>query len=93
MQTYSIAHAKTHLPKLIHEAEEMREGIHLTRHGKAVAVILSEKEYKRLKQGKSLTPKKALLDFLSRDEFRDVDVDTRVFDQDRSVQQGREIEL
>ena len=92
MQEYSIADAKTHLPRIVHEVEESGT-IHLTRYGKPVAVILSETEYTVLKQGKKLTSKQALQAFLSNEEFKDVDVDTHLFDQDRSKQQGRETQL
>lgn len=44
---YSIAEAKNQLPAVIHEAEA-GEPIEITRHGKAVAVVLSMAEYRRL---------------------------------------------
>ena len=92
MQEYSIADAKAHLPRIVHEVEKSGR-IHLTRYGKPVAVILSEAEYSTLKQGKKTTAKEALQTFLANDEFKDVDVDTHIFDQDRAKQQGREIQL
>jgi len=92
MQTYSIADAKTHLPRIVHEVE-ISGTVHLTRYGKPVAVILSEAEYIALKQGKKVTSKEALCAFLSNDEFKDIDIDTTLFDQDRSKQQGREIKI
>jgi len=45
-----IAEAKTQLPRLIHQAER-GEAVHITRRGKPVAVLLSEDEYARLRQG------------------------------------------
>lgn len=89
MQNYSIADAKTHLPRIIHEVQESKEGIQLTRHGKPVAVILSEEAYVSLRYTKPATTQAALLDFLANDAFKDVDVDTRVFDQDRNKHIGR----
>jgi len=46
----SIAEAKTQLTRLIHQAER-GEAVHITRRGKPVAVLLSEDEYARLRQG------------------------------------------
>ncbi len=39
--------AKTNLPKLIHAAET-GDDIHISRHGKAVAVLISEQGYQQL---------------------------------------------
>lgn len=47
MKTASIAHAKNNLSSLIQQAE-LSEPVHLTRHGKPVAVIISETEYQNL---------------------------------------------
>jgi len=51
MTETSIAGAKAHLTRLIHQAES-GEAIHITRRGKPVAVLVSEREYARLRQGK-----------------------------------------
>jgi prevent-host-death family protein len=45
---YSIADARRNLPSLIDEAEAGSE-VHLTRRGRAVAVVVSVGEYERLK--------------------------------------------
>lgn len=50
MPETSIAEAKTQLARLIHQAER-GEAVHITRRGKPVAVLLSEDEYARLRQG------------------------------------------
>jgi prevent-host-death family protein len=47
MKTASIAQAKNNLSSLIQQAE-CSEPIHLTRHGKPVAVIISETDYQSL---------------------------------------------
>jgi prevent-host-death family protein len=47
MKTFSIAEAKNNLSQLIHQLES-DEAIHLTRHGKPVAVMLSEASYQKL---------------------------------------------
>lgn len=46
--SYSVAEARNHLPALIHQAEKTGP-VRLTRRGKAVAVLISESEYTRLK--------------------------------------------
>ena len=50
MSETSIAEAKTQLTRLIHQAEQ-GQAVHITRRGKPVAVLLSEDEYARLRQG------------------------------------------
>jgi len=52
MAETSIAEAKTQLTRLIHQAEQ-GETVHITRRGKPVAVLLSEGEYARLRQGQA----------------------------------------
>lgn len=47
MKTASIAQAKNNLTSLIQQVERS-EPVHLTRHGKPVAVIMSEADYQML---------------------------------------------
>lgn len=47
MTKVSIAEAKNHLPRLVQQAET-GSAVHITRRGRAVAVLLSEREYARL---------------------------------------------
>ncbi|MYN67117.1 MAG: type II toxin-antitoxin system Phd/YefM family antitoxin [Acidobacteria bacterium] len=54
MSTVSIAKARNTLTRLIHKAED-GEPVHITRHGKPVAVLVSRGEYERLSSGE---PKK-----------------------------------
>jgi len=49
MKTSTIAEAKNNLSQLIYQLES-DEAIHLTRHGKPVAVMLSEASYQKLTQ-------------------------------------------
>jgi len=49
MKTSTIAEAKNNLTQLIHQLET-EDVIHLTRHGKPVAVMLSEANYQKLTQ-------------------------------------------
>ena len=56
MKTSTIAEAKNNLSQLIYQLES-DEPIHLTRHGKPVAVMLSEANYQKLTQkNKGLFP-------------------------------------
>ena len=48
---YSIAEAKNKLPSIIHSVEK-GPSVKLTRRGRPVAVLLSIKEYERLRQKK-----------------------------------------
>ena len=57
----TVADARNHLPRLIHQAEH-GEPIHITRHGRPVAVLLAEREYARLTEGQ--TPQQGFLDFM-----------------------------
>ena len=54
MSAVSIAEARNTLTRLIHKAED-GEPVHITRHGKPVAVLVSRDEYERLSSG---APKK-----------------------------------
>lgn len=49
MSALTIADAKNNLPKLIHAAEA-GDDIHISRHGKPVAVLVSEERYQQLFQ-------------------------------------------
>ena len=50
MTETSIAEAKNQLTRLIYQAE-CGQAVHMTRCGRAVAVLLSEAEYARLSRG------------------------------------------
>lgn len=47
MSEVSIAEAKNHLPRIVQQAEA-GETVHITRRGKPVAVLLSDREFARL---------------------------------------------
>ena len=51
MRRYSIAAARNHLPALVHGAERGAV-VELTRRGLPVAVLLSERAYRRLAKGR-----------------------------------------
>ena len=69
MLAVSIAEARNTLTRLIHKAED-GEPVHITRHGRPVAVLVSRDEYERLESGE---PKKdfwqALEDWRARAGF------------------------
>ena len=46
--TYSIAEARNQFTALIRQVNQVRQPIHVTRHGEAVAVIMSADEYEQL---------------------------------------------
>ncbi len=52
MKTSTIASAKNNLPQLIYDLE-FEDAIHLTRHGRPVAVMLSEANYQKLTRQKN----------------------------------------
>jgi len=58
MLPVSIADAKTHLPRLVQQAEA-GETVRITRRGHPVAVLISEREFERLS-----APRTGILDFL-----------------------------
>lgn len=52
---YSVAEAKSRLPALIHEVEA-GEAVHISRRGRAAAVLISAAEYARLRSTAERTP-------------------------------------
>lgn len=87
MDTTTIADAKNKLPKLIHAAEA-GEDIHISRHGKPVAVLISEERYKQLCQP-SDGVFKAIIAW--RDQFEPVDLTDKEVDSWRDRSPPREI--
>ncbi len=47
MKTYSVAEARRQLPKLLHDVED-GESVEITRHGKAVAVVVPLDRFRQL---------------------------------------------
>ena len=91
-KSYSIAEAKNHFTELVRDVEN-DSPIQLTRRGKPVAVLLSTREYERLKKGK-IDFWEAYLAFRERYNLTelDLDIDTIFADvRDRST--GREVDL
>lgn len=57
MSEVSIAEARNHLPRVVQQAEA-GETVHITRRGKRVAVLLSDREFARLS-----TPRQGFTEF------------------------------
>jgi prevent-host-death family protein len=87
MKTSTIAEAKNNLSQLIHQLES-DDVIHLTRHGKPVAVMLSEANYQKL-TGKDASLFKAIQEWRN-----NLEEDSALTETDlnnlRSASQGRE---
>ena len=83
----TIAEAKNHLPKLIHNSET-HGVIPISRHGKVVAYLVSEKEYRRLTAKSNQFTEKL-------QSFRDKNIlsSKDIWKDIRSKEQGREVSL
>jgi len=68
MTTVSIAEAKNHLTRIVQQAET-GESVHITRHGKPVAVLVSAAEYERLRTGQPGSLWNTVLDWRKANAF------------------------
>ncbi|MGB0723194.1 MAG: type II toxin-antitoxin system Phd/YefM family antitoxin [Gammaproteobacteria bacterium] len=74
MSDVSVAEAKNQLPRLLKQAEA-GEPVHITRRGRAVAVLLSESEFARLSGGAAAhDPFQAILRWRARADLDEVDL-------------------
>jgi two-component system C4-dicarboxylate transport sensor histidine kinase DctB len=89
MQQYSILEANHHLPTLI-EKVECGEMIELTQQGKAVAVLLSEREYQRLRHHQP-SPWEALQTFRQAVNIEQLDIDTDIFSVNRALERDNQL--
>ncbi len=88
----SIANVKNHLTRFIYEVES-GEHVHITRRGRPVAVLLSEDEYARLRQGREQRNFWDLIvEMRSDPEFEPVDWTTQEVDSWRDRRPGRYFE-
>ena len=88
---YSIAEARSSLPTIVDQAEAGQE-IELTRRGKPVAVVVSLREFERLRGERAFfgdTYKR----FLKAHSLRDAGLDEGFFDSPRNNDVGRKIAL
>jgi prevent-host-death family protein len=68
----NIAEAKSHLTRLVRQAEQ-GECVHLSRHGKPVAVLLSEKDYQAL-VSQHVDPYQAMMAWRTQADFSGEDI-------------------
>lgn len=88
---YAIVDAKNKLTSLIHSVEA-GQPIKLTRHGKTVAVLLSIKDYERLRQ-KREGYWRTLTSFRGRMERERIFIETEEFENLRDSHEGRDVEF
>jgi prevent-host-death family protein len=88
---YSLAEARSSLPTIVDEAEAGRT-VELTRRGKPVAVVLSHREFERLR-GNRPTFDEAYRTFLQHHALDDIGVDTRFAAAVRDRSEGRKVTL
>ena len=90
-QRYSIAEARSRLPKIVNQAEAGVD-IELTRRGQPVAVLVSHREFERLR-GKRLHFRDAYRKFLKTHSLREVGVDDDFATSARDRTTGRKVSL
>jgi prevent-host-death family protein len=90
-QRYSIAQARSRLPRIVNAAEAGVE-IELTRRGQPVAVIVSHREFERLR-GKRMHFRDAYRRFLKTRSLQEIGVDDEFADSVRDRTTGRKVSL
>lgn len=90
-QRYSIAQARSRLPRIVNAAEAGVE-IELTRRGQPVAVIVSHREFERLR-GKRMHFRDAYRRFLKTRSLQEMGVDDEFADSVRDRTTGRKVSL
>lgn len=90
-QRYSLAEARSHLPTIIDEVEA-GQAIELTRRGKPVAVVVSHREFERLRSNRARFGE-VYRTFLNRYSLEEVGVDERFAASTRDQSHGRKVSL
>ena len=90
-QRYSIAEARSRLPRIVDQAEAGVE-IELTRRGEPVAVLVSHREFERLR-GRRLHFRDAYRKFLKTHSLQEIGVDDEFADSVRDRTTGRKVSL
>jgi prevent-host-death family protein len=90
-KSVSIAEARHDLAALVHELER-KPRIELTRRGQPVAVLLSIREYNRLRAAKQ-DFWEAYLAFRKRNNLEKLDIEPEIWDGVRDKSPGREVEF
>jgi antitoxin Phd len=88
---YSIAEARSNLPTIVDQVEAGQE-IELTRRGKPVAVVVSLREFEKLRGGR-VAFGEAYRRFLKTHPLREVGVEADFFDSARTAETGRKVKL
>lgn len=88
---YSIAEARSNLPTLVDQAEAGGE-VELTRHGHAVAVLISPRQLEKLRNDRPRFAD-AYRDFLRKHSLEDIGVENDFFQSTRKRQSGRKFSL
>ena len=88
-QRYSIAEARSRLPRIVDEAEAGVE-IELTRRGRPVAVLVSHREFERLR-GKRLHFRDAYRKYLKTQSLEEIGVDEGFAASVRDRATGRKV--
>jgi len=88
---YSVAEARSSLPAIIEQAESGLD-VELTRRGKPVAVVISVREFERLR-GERPRFGAAYRRFLETHSLKEVGVDDDDFAAGRQTGSGREVSL
>lgn len=91
LKSFSIAEARHDLAALVHEIENKRV-IELTRRGKPVAMLVSLREYERLR-GAETNFWDAYTRFRERKNLRAFKIEPKVWKGVRDASPGREVEL
>ena len=90
-QRYSIAEARSRLPSIVDQAEAGVE-VELTRRGQPVAVLVSHREFERLR-GKRVHFGNAYRKFLERHSFEAIGVEDDFATSTRDRTTGRKVSL
>ena len=88
---YSIAEARSRLPSIVDEAES-GIAVELTRRGQPVAVLVSSREFERLR-GKRLHFSDAYKKFLERHSLEEIGVESDFVVSTRDKTTGRKVSL
>ncbi|RMH19097.1 MAG: type II toxin-antitoxin system Phd/YefM family antitoxin [Acidobacteria bacterium] len=88
-KTYSIAEAKNHLSRVVHEAEK-EAPVELTRRGRPVAMVVAVEDYRKLRAPRR-SPWEAIRDFRAQHDMAALDLDPdEIFAQVRDRSPGKD---
>ena len=91
MTSYSIAEAKNRFTEIVYEAEQ-HASVQITRRGRPVAVLMLIEQYHRL-QNRHRVFTEAYDAFRQRHDLAHLAIEPSLFDDTRSPEPGRPVEL